>query len=484
MPFFPGGGRRALPSMAYSRPSAAQMGLLSDELWPVPQFVSSGGGVVGRQKPAANDASADTDDTPTDAGTADEPAGLPTSVVNLYREKLDKEGRDYLARGPRTFEEQLGYAQQVHPDAYESARYASDEDQLRFRRGRDVDWANNFVGPDGVVYVRDHWMGEEKPAARIFRAYENAVGGFKRPKLDDLLNQFDLPDRLEGYSPETKAKIADVESFDRPRSADQAAWQAWAREQGVNPATWFMGDRLPDSYQTDYQLGDNRDVPPGVSGKTFVGPDGIFYQHTDLTRPDRSTQIGQALEHQRAMDAIRDAPPRNPWDILWDAWATAGPGAFAGVTRNPFGKRGSPTTQEDLEAILKEIRPLNRKDKEHVAGGRNDKGELIPEERIPGPGGGQEGSISPDATIVTKGGHVIRIEQQDMDMKTGKASKREIGKQQTEFNRTQSQGYNVPWSYVLGILKGDHMRKYQEKLDRQKRPKRRPQRDEDDDNQR
>jgi len=184
------------------------------------------------------------------------------------------------------------------------------------------------------------------------------------------------------------------------------------------------------------------------------------------------------------LDAIRDAPPRNPWDILWDAWATAGPGAFAGVTRNPFGKRGSPTTQEDLEAILKEIRPLNRKDKEHVAGGRNYKGELIPEERIPGPGGGQEGSISPDATIVTKGGHVIRIEQQDMDMKTGKASKREIGKQQTEFNRTQSQGYNVPWSYVLGILKGDHMRKYQEKLDRQKRPKRRPQRDEDDDNQR
>ena len=69
-----------------------------------------------------------------------------------------------------------------------------------------------------------------------------------------------------------------------------------------------------------------------------------------------------------------------------------------------------------------------------------------------------------------------------MDMKTGKASEREIGKQQTEFNRTQSQGYNVPWSYVLGILKADHMRKYQEKLERQKRPKRRPQRDEDDDN--
>jgi hypothetical protein len=480
MSFFPGGGRRALPSMAYSRPSAAQMGLLSDELWPVPQFVSSGGAVVGDQKPAAKDARADTDDTPTDGG-ADEPAGLPASVVNLYREKLDKEGRDYLARGPRTFEEQLAYAQQVRPNAYENSRLASLDDQQRFRQWREVDWVNNFIGPDGIVYVRDHSMGNEKPEARIFRAYENVVGGFKRPQLEDLLDQFDLPDPLEGYSPETRAKIADVENFDRPLSANEAAWRAWAKAQKVNPSTWFMGDPLPQSYQTDYRLGHSRDVPPGLIGAVFIGRDGLIYSQNDRTQPDRGMRFADALEREREKDALYDAPLPDPTDALVLGWGSAGPG-FAGVIRNPFGKRGSPTTQEDLEAILNEIRPLNRKDKEHVAGGRNEKGEPIPEERIPGPGGGQKGSISPDATIVTKGGHVIRIEQQDMDMKTGKASEREIGKQQTEFNRTQSQGYNVPWSYVLGILKADHMRKYQEKLERQKRPKRRPQRDEDDDN--
>jgi len=256
MPFYQGGGRYGRSPMGNYHSGPTRMSLLSGELWPVPQFVSGEGGASRRKAPAQ--------DEPDVAATSDDPTGLPASVVNMYREKLDREGQEYLARGPRTFDEQLAYAQQVRPEAHEDSTPASAEDQLRFRQWRDVDWANNFVGPDGIVYVRDHWMGEEKPEARIFRAYENTVGGFKRPKLDDLLNQFDLPDRLEGYSPETKAKIADVESFDRPLSADQAAWQAWAREQGVNPATWFKGDRLPDFDQTDYQLGDNRDVPPVV----------------------------------------------------------------------------------------------------------------------------------------------------------------------------------------------------------------------------
>jgi hypothetical protein len=130
-------------------------------------------------------------------------------------------------------------------------------------------------------------------------------------------------------------------------------------------------------------------------------------------------------------------------------WGSAGHAFGTGGIRKPVGKRGSPLTQDDLEAILNEIRPLNQKDKEHVAGGRNDKGEPIPEERIPGPGGGQKGSISPDATIVTKDGHVIRIEQQDMDMKTGKASEREISETADRIQPHPKSGYDV-LSHVLG----------------------------------
>jgi hypothetical protein len=307
MPFYQGGGRYALPSMAYPRPGAVPMGLLSDELWPVAQFVSAGGGFAGRRRssPRADSVETNAYSQPVETSVDDEPTGLPASVINLYRERLDQEGQGYLAHGPRTFEEQLAYAQWVRPNAYENSRRASDEDQLRFRQARNVDWANNFVGPDGIVYVRDHWMGEEKPEARIFRAYEKMVGGFKRPKLEDLLNEFDLPDPLEGVGPETKAKLAEVET---PVSADEAAWRAWARDQKVNPATWFKGEKLPDSDQRAYWFGETRDVPPVAAGMTFVGPDGFIYERNDRTREDRATQVSRALEEKWAREALRDAP--------------------------------------------------------------------------------------------------------------------------------------------------------------------------------
>jgi len=411
-------------------------------------------------------------------------AGLPASVINQYRERLGQEGLDFLAHGPRTFEDQLAYAQWVRPNAYRNSRPASLEDQLHFRQSRAVDWANNFIGPDGIVYVRDHAVGEEEPEARIFRAYEKMVGGFKRPKLDDLLEQFDLADPREGYSPETKAKVAEVEQFDRPLSTDEKAWRAWAREQEVNPLTWFKGEKLPEFYQDNYQFGITRDVAPAWGTSIFVGPDGLVYRQNKLTRPDRATAVSKGLEHEWAMEARRAAVRQNPWSALWDGWEVGGPVAFAGVVRNPGGKRGSSGTQADLEAILNQARPRNE-DLEHFAGSKNKQGASVKEEWIAGPGHGHEGSVSPDASLRTKDWkRVFRIEHQDMDMKTGKASQREVAKQLTEFKRTQSQGYkDVPWSYVLGILKRAHQRKYQEKLDRQRRSKQRPRREDDDDKQ-
>jgi len=511
MPFYQGGGRYGRSPMGNYHSGPTRMSLLSGELWPVPQFVSGEGGASRRKAPAQ--------DEPDVAATSDDPTGLPASVVNMYREKLDREGQEYLARGPRTFDEQLAYAQQVRPEAHEDSTPASAEDQLRFRQWRDVDWANNFVGPDGIVYVRDHWMGEEKPEARIFRAYENTVGGFKRPKLDDLLNQFDLPDRLEGYSPETKAKIADVESFDRPLSADQAAWQAWAREQGVNPATWFKGDRLPDFDQTDYQLGDNRDVPPVVSGSTFVGPDGIFYQHTDQTRPDRSTRIGQALEHQRAMDALRDAPPPSS-EELYDRFLSSGglfPGSKLGrgyqpwrtptrqemldILKRPGGGRGSSDTRDDLKQQL-DILLLRNPSAKHIHGSQNQLGRELPEEYVPNPAGtllgnGHEKSIWPDATLTTLAGlrrYIWRLEQATMT-RSGKPTLDEDAKALQLFLRTQSNGYEgVPRSNVYVLTKRNQLKELldnyrakeearRETLDRQQRSTQR-RREEDDDNRR
>lgn len=476
MVLYRGGGRRAVPSMAYSRPDAANMGLLSDELWPVPQFVSTGAGAYARRKPELRGEAVDPAGNPADTDGNDQPAGLPASVINQYREKLDQEGQEFLARGPRSFEEQLAYAQQVRPNAYENATPASMDDQLRFWQSRDVDWARNFVGPNGVVYVRDDLMNVEKPEARIFRAYENMVGGFKRPKLDDLLGKFDLRDRLEGYSPETKAKIADVESFDRPPSADQAAWRAWAHEQGVNPATWFMGERRPEGDQTDYWFGVSRDVPPVTQRGVFIGPDGFMYRRNDLTR-DRAGEIGDALEHQRATDALRDAPPPS-WEELYDRALSSGavfPGSNLGRGYFPRASytRGSapsvprpswqpPTVQEILRRWGRlgnpRTRALNARlaragesgSWKHTGGAVDADKAKVEEEYIASPLGdfgldGRKGSHYVDVTHTGRDGKMTRTQSMSRDPKTGKARLDELNTLLEIWKRV---GGNV-----IGVLK-------------------------------
>jgi hypothetical protein len=458
MAFYYGGGRRALPSIVYSRPGSAQMGLLSDELWPVPQFVSTGAGDYGRRrKSEPKDELDEADHNPADVDNSDEPTGLPARVINQYRERLDQEGLDYLARGPRTFEEQLAYAQWVRPSAHHNSRAAPPEDQLRFRQWRNVDWANNFVGPDGIVYVRDHVVGEEKPEARIFRAYENMVGGFKRPKLDDLLGQFDLPDPREGYSPETKAKVAEVEA---PISADEAAWRAWARAQHVSPVTWFMGEQLPESYQYDYRVGLTRDVPPVVFGSAFIGPDGYIYHRTKLSDPDRATQASQAFEEKWAKESLRDTPlsaqelydralgsgaflpgsnpgrgyfPRTTYSqastprVTGQTWQTPTVQEIVRLARR-WGRLGSPRTR----ALNEWLARLGESDFwKHTGGARNAKGKRLKETYIPSPLkdfgiDGRKGSNFVDVTHTGKDGKVTYTQSMTVDPKTRKAAIEEL----------------------------------------------------------
>lgn len=476
MPFYRGGGRRALPSMAFRRPGAAQMGLLSDELWPVAQLVSAEGGSTGRQRSLPRDEAVDTgaDDQPIETGSGDEPTGLPESVINLYREKLDQAGQDYLAHGPRTFEEQLAYAQQVLPNAYRRTPRASDEDQLRFRQSRYVDWANHFVGPDGFIYVRDGWLGEEKPEARIFRAYEKMVGGFKRPKLDDLLAEFDLPDPLEGISPETKAKLAEVEP---PISADEAAWRAWARKQEVNPDTWFRGERRPDWDQTGYWFSDSRDLAPVWGTSLFVGPDGFVYRQNDQTRPDRATEVSAALEELWAKEALRDAPPEEVYDRALVSGLLF-PGSSFGrayPTGTSYGRgsapwvRGptwqTPRVQEVLRALRRwgrlgnaTTRALNAqlarlgesKLWKHTGGATNAGGRREKETYIPNPlrdfdMDGRKGSNYVDVTHEGPDGKVTYTQTMTVDPKTLKATIEELDTLLKIRNRV---GGNV-----IGVLK-------------------------------
>lgn len=479
MPFYQGGGRHARPSTAYSRPDKVPMGLLADELWPTPQYVADRD-PSGRRRSASR--GEQTEAKVADTGVDDEPLGLPSSVVNLYRENLDEDGQAYLARGPRSFEEQLAYAQQVRPDAHTRSGRASTEDQLRFRQWRDVDWAQNFVGPDGIVYARDQ-MGEERPEARILRAYEKMVGGFKRPKLDNLLAEFDLPDPLEGLSPETRAKVSEHEP---PVSADEAAWRAWARKQQVNPDTWFMGERRPEWDQSGYWFSDGRDLPPVWGTSLFVGPDGFVYRQNDLTRPDRATEVSAALEDLWAAEALRDAPPEEVYDraLASGAWAPGGNfgrGYYGGasapwgrttwrtpsvkeiqpVPKRSGGRRGDAGTRDDLEQQVQQVLKLNPQSK-HTFGSRK-KGRELREEYVPNParellGDGRWKAIWPDATLALRN-YILRLQHATMT-RSGKPTLDEDATAMQLFLRTHSNGYTgMPQSNVYVLTKRNQLQR-------------------------
>ena len=465
MPFYQGGVGQAwppsrmplAPSIAFQgsprlQPQSGPPGLLSDELWPTVQLASVGVGPVERRPPRR-------DPVPTHTPTDDEPNSIPTSVINLYRESLDDAGLSFLRHGPQSFDEQLAYAQQVRPDAYRRTLPAPPAAQERFRQWRDVDWDNSFVGPDGIVYRRS-LFGEEQPAARIRRAYENTVGGYEHPSLDKLLQQMGYPDPSTRWSPETRARIADIPPADRPYSVDDTAWRAWADEQGVNPDTWRFGKPLPAKFQRSYQFGIERDPPEAYGGGVFVGPDGILYRQSARTRPDNATRNSHAFRHLWAREEIRDHPP-DPWNLLGNGLEAAGPGLLlGGVIRS--GSRGNAETQQELADLVDAARRSNRNLK-HVAGSKNEQGKEVKEDYIPNPAGtllgdGRKKSIRPDATFMDQIlGHLHYIQHQDYWRRTGKATPREEEVAQRLFRYTQSQGYNEPWSYVWTFLKRHQM---------------------------
>lgn len=117
--------------------------------------------------------------------SGDEGDLLPPGVLALYRERLDADGLDFLKRGPRSPEEQLAFAQRVHPEAYRTAEPLPEREQRRFQERGEIEEHAAFVGPDGIVYQRDEDSGEG-PAARIRRGFESAVGGYERPSLRQL----------------------------------------------------------------------------------------------------------------------------------------------------------------------------------------------------------------------------------------------------------------------------------------------------------
>ena len=111
---------------------------------------------------------------------------IPPAVLALYREALDADGLDFLTHGPRSLEERLAFAQRVHPQAHRTAEPLPEAEQRRFRERGAIDERSAFLGPDGIVYRRGEDSGEGL-AARIRRGFENAVGGYERPNLVDIL---------------------------------------------------------------------------------------------------------------------------------------------------------------------------------------------------------------------------------------------------------------------------------------------------------
>lgn len=79
------------------------------------------------------------------------------------------------------------------------------------------------------------------------------------------------------------------------------------------------------------------------------------------------------------------------------------------------GRRGSAKVRDHLDRVRDEFIDANPSYR-HVAGGRDRvTGQPIPEEYIPGPGGGKKGSAYPDLTFEGQDGSRIRINTVDTD---------------------------------------------------------------------
>jgi hypothetical protein len=136
---------------------------------------------------------------------------IPPAVLALYREALDADGLDFLTHGPRSPEERLAFAQRVHPQAHRAAEPLPEADQRRFRERGAVDEGSAFLGPDGIVYRRGEDSGEGL-AARIRRGFENAVGGYERPNLQQLFAEIDWQVAEGPQAVETGAQPAGAEA--------------------------------------------------------------------------------------------------------------------------------------------------------------------------------------------------------------------------------------------------------------------------------
>lgn len=122
--------------------------------------------------------------TPSSGGA--DSSTLPDAVVNAFRESLDDDGLRFLKRGPRSFAEQLASIQRVDPNAHLFASLAPASAYDRYRTGGAFDADRYFVGPDNELYQRDA-RSPEPLAYRLRRGIEDAVGGYNRPDVGQLV---------------------------------------------------------------------------------------------------------------------------------------------------------------------------------------------------------------------------------------------------------------------------------------------------------
>jgi hypothetical protein len=180
----------------------------------------------------------------------------------------------------------------------------------------------------------------------------------------------------------TRAKIADVEAFNPPKSE----WQAWAEQlleaQSISPGSWSLAE-LVDPYWRD----EFREAPEAVFGALgalfFVGPDGQIYSREEPALEDGFTSVKKQYQdiqhHADVADWLDDGAPvdRIPPEVLTEILV-----AMAGGGVRP-GRYGSKITAKELKEMQDKY---EHPDYEYIAGGFHPNGKRRKERAIPGPG--------------------------------------------------------------------------------------------------
>ncbi len=151
-------------------------------------------------------------------------------------------------------------------------------------------------------------ISREAYGARIRRGYEQAVGGFPAPTINQALNEI---------AKSTRTKRADVEAFEPPLSLNEQARRKFLRDQQPIRTTWTQTTPMDDDAQR--VLRETGTLLPSVESAGFVGPDNVAYYRNDIVKEDKLSQARRVREWQEELEWRKTHPDPNIGDVIWTA---------------------------------------------------------------------------------------------------------------------------------------------------------------------